>query len=193
LPFAFLALAAPASAQVPRAPVLADFGQCIARQAGGVARALLETEMGSQEEIQRARQIFNANPACIHDRRGLSARVGEVRGIVAEAMLEADAAAVARLSASPPGAVARASGQLDGRAFVAAYAACLADAEPRQSIALLATAHHSPEEVTAFLAYGEALSDCMPEGATYRIDRFDVRNHIAARLYRTAMIGEEAR
>jgi hypothetical protein len=33
------------------------------------------------------------------------------------------------------------------------------------------------------LAFGEALGNCMPRTATYRIDRSDVRNHIAARLY----------
>lgn len=187
LALALLPLAGLASAQVPRGPVLADVGACIVRQTGGAAQALMATEVGSREESWRARQVFTANPACIGDRSGLSARVGEVRGIVAEALLEGDAAARARLSARPSAAIVRVSGQLDGRAFVVAYAACLADSEPAKSVALLATPHHSQAEIDAFTAYGATLNDCMPEGATYRIDRFDVRNHIAARLYQVAM------
>ena len=36
------------------------------------------------------------------------------------------------------------------------------------------------------MAFGDTLNDCMPMQAQYRIDRFDVRNHIAARLYQIA-------
>ena len=185
---AALLFPAVAVAQVPRAPALADFGTCVARQHGAVARALLATEVGSRDEQRLASQLFHAaGRACYGGFGGFSARVGEVRGIAAEALLEADATAPARLSARPATAPVRVTGQLDGRAFVLAYAACLADAEPAKSVALLATPHRSQAELDAFMAYGETLNDCMQEGATYRVDRFDVRNHIAAHLYRAAM------
>ena len=73
-----------------------------------------------------------------------------------------------------------------GRAFVASYAACLADADPAKSVALLSTERQSRAEFDAVMAFGDTLNDCMPMEARYSIDRFDVRNHIAARLYQIA-------
>lgn len=194
LVLALLPISALAAAQghVPRAPVLADFGACIARQTSSVARALLETEVGSREEYRSAQRLFDANSGCYRDRESLSARIGEVRGIVAEALLEGDQAAMARLASRPALPAARVSAVAQGRAFVAAYAACLADAEPTRSLALLATPHHSQMEFDAFMAFGDTLNDCMPMTRAYRIDRFDVRNHIAAHLYGVAAPAAEA-
>ncbi len=188
--FAILGTIAPAFAQgtVPRAPVLSDFGTCVARQSTGLARALLATEMGSPEERRRAHQLFRANTACMDGRAVLSSRVGEVRGTVAEALLEREPDVLARLSRMPSRPAARADA-VEGRRFVAAYARCLADAEPAKATALLATGHHSPEERDAMLAFGDTLNDCMPMGVAYRVDRFNVRNHIAARLYEVAFSG----
>jgi hypothetical protein len=185
---ALLPMAATAPAQAPRVSALADFGRCISRQASGAAQALLATEAGAWEEYRQARGLIEASPNCGRPDPGV--RVGDVRGIVAEAMLEADADARARLAARPPAPVTRVSAQLDGRAFVTAYAGCLADAEPAKGVALLATPHRSQAELDAFTAFGQTLGDCLPEGANYRIDRFDVRNHIAAHLYRVAAAAE---
>ncbi len=184
-----LSLTAPALAQspVPRAPVLSDFGACAARQSPGLARALLATEMGSREERQRAHQLFRANNACMNGRAVLSSRVGEVRGTVAEALLERGPDPLARLSRKSPRPAARAEAA-EGRRFVANYARCLADAEPAKAARMLATVHHSAEERDAMLAFGDTLNDCMPMGVAYRIDRFDVRNHIAAHLYEIAFL-----
>ncbi|MGQ0659271.1 hypothetical protein [Sphingosinicella sp.] len=155
-----------------------------------MAWVLLATELGSEEELREARRLFDAGSACAPAREGLNVRVGDMRGAVAEAMLEADSAALARLSARPAAPAVRAAAGLDGRAFVAAYAACLAEAEPAKSVALLATPHGGLAEVDAFASYDDRLNDCMPEGVSYRIDRFDVRNHIAAHLYKLATAGE---
>ncbi len=177
----------PAVAQrvVPRAPVIGSFGECAVRQSPGVARSLMQTELGSREEYQRARQLFMANGACIRGRAVLSSQVGEIRGTAAEALLRADQAALARLADSPARPAVRVP-VAEGRAFVAAYAACLADADPAKSVALLATERQSRAELDAVMAFGDTLNDCMPMEASYRIDRFDVRNHIAARLYQIA-------
>ncbi len=188
--FAVLLSASAAPAQVvPRGPVLADFGACAARQSPQLARALMATAMDSREERTAARQLFEGNQSCMNGRAVLSARTGEVRGTVAEALLESDAALVARLGASPARPAERAA-FAQGRAMVASYARCLADAEPAKSVALLATERQSPAELDAMTAYGDTLNDCMPMGAAYRIDRSDVRNHIAARLYVAAMAGQ---
>lgn len=186
---ALLPVAAAAQAQTEGASAPADFGRCASRQAPAAARALLATEVGSWEEYDRARQLLDAAPGC--DRQGAGATVADVRGVVAEAML--DAGQRARLAARPPIPVARVDAALDGRAFVATYAACLANAEPARSVALLATARRSQTERDAVAAYGGTLADCMPQGVTRRVDRADVRNHIAAYLYRTALAAGGAR
>ncbi len=189
--FLFLALVtiaiAPAAAQrsVPRAPVIGSFGECAVRQSPGVARSLMQTELGSREEYDRARQLFMANEACIRGRAVLSSQVGEIRGTAAEALLRRDQAALARLASMPSRPATRAP-MAEGRAFVAAYGACLADADPGRSVALLATERQSRAEFDAVMAFGDTLNHCMPMEAQYRIDRFDVRNHIAARLYQIA-------
>lgn len=185
-PVLLAAAASSASAQpVPRAPAMAEFAACAARQAPGLARALMATEMGTREEERAGRQLFLGNDGCLRGRIVLSSRVGEVRGMVAEVLLESDPAATARLSARAPRLAARAS-VAEGRAFVDNYARCLADADPAKSVALLATEHQSRAEYDAMLAFGDTLNDCMPMTSTYRIDRSDVRNHIAARLYLSA-------
>ena len=181
-----------AQAQVPRAPVLAGFGACVARQSPGVARALLATEPDSRDERRFAEQLFNGQAGCFRDRDSLSARVGEVRGIVAEALLETDHGALARVAARRAVPATRVNPQARGRGFVAAYSACLADADPAKALALLAADHHSQAEFDAFMAFGDTLNDCAPMTFAYRINRFDVRNHVAAHLYRVASAGGSA-
>lgn len=185
---ALLPVAAAAQSQVPGAAASVDFGHCASRQAPAAARTLLATEVGSWEEYRQAGQLLEAAAGC--DRREIGTSVADVRGVVAEAMLPADVRT--RLAARPPVPVVRVDAALDGRAFVATYAACLVNAEPAKSVALLATARRSQSERDGFAAYGGALADCMPEGVTRRIDRADVRNHIAAYLYRTALAAEGA-
>jgi len=181
-----LPIAASASAQqVLRGPVIAEFGACAARQSPALARALMATEIDSREESRAARQLFQGNQGCMNGRAVLSSRTGEVRGTVAEALIESDPARPARHQAKPPRPAERAPAA-EGRAFVANYARCLADADPGKSVALLATERQSQAEMDAMMAFGDTLNDCMPMGAAYRIDRADVRNHIAARLYQAA-------
>lgn len=188
---ALLPVAAVAPAQPSRMPT-EDFGRCVTERDPGAARALLATEMGSWDEVEQARRLLDPGVGC--DRPNGNLRAGDIRGLVAEGLLEADSAAMARLrarpSASPP---VRAPAELDGRAFVAAYAACLADAAPASSLTLLGTAHRSQAEIDAFTAYGDTLNDCMPEARSARIDRSDVRHHVAAHLYKRAMEAEAAR
>ena len=192
-PWIFAAVAGSMSAaQVPRAPVVSAFAACAARQSPGLARSLMAAEIDSREERERARQLFRANRGCLNGRMVLSSRTGEVRGAVAEALLERDPNAAARLSAMRARPAERAA-QAEGRRFIANYARCLADAEPVKAVRWLSTEPQSPAEGEALADFGDSLNDCMPMGFAYRIDRFDVRNHLAMRLYEIAFASEGAR
>lgn len=181
--------AAFAQATVPRAPVIANYSACVARQSPGVARALMATPLESREERRLARQLYGGNSAgCMDGRAVLSSNIGEIRGTVAEALLEREAEALARLGQAPAQPAVRAV-VAEGRLFVANYARCIADADPAKSVRMLAAEPRSPEERDVLLSFGDTLNDCMPMGVAYRIDRFDVRNHIAVRLYEVATAG----
>jgi hypothetical protein len=181
---AIVACASASAAQfVPRDPLVTEFGACAARQLPSQARALMLTPVDSRAERQAARRLATSRSACVDRRlRSLTMHTGELRGAVAEALLEQDANAMARLAAMPPSAPVRAPAA-DGRAFVMSYARCIADAEPARAARLLEVAPATAEHRAAFLAFGQVLSDCMPHGLRYTIDQFDVRNHIAVRLY----------
>jgi hypothetical protein len=183
-------VAQPAAAQrpqiVPRAPLLTAFGACAAAQLPGQARELMATPIGSRAERRAARRMAESRSACVDRRmRGISMQTGEFRGAVAEALLERDPQAMDRLRAMPTSAPVRPA-TVDGRAFVAAYAACLADADPARAAALLDLEPLGPELRPAYLRFGQLLSDCMPFGLRYTIDPVDVRNHMAMRLYHKA-------
>ena len=186
---AWAATGAAAQTLVPHAPLVTQFGACAARQLPERARALMATPVDSRAERRAARRLAESRSACVNVRmQSLTMHTGEFRGAVAQALLERDPAAMARLRAMPPSAAVRAQAA-DGRAFVAAYARCLADADPPRAAALLSIAPQTPEHRDAFLAFGQTLSDCMPHGLRYRINQFDVRNHIAVRLYEVAYPG----
>lgn len=186
---ALAAAASPPAQQarlVPRSPLVVEFGACAARQLPDQARALMATRMDSAEERRRARRMAQSRSQCVHRRlRTISLHTGEFRGAVAEGLLENDPDALSRLRAMPQRPPVRPQAA-DGRAFVAAYARCIADADPARAARLLDISPAAPEHRTAFLEFGQLLSDCMPYGLQYRIDQFDVRNHIASRLYELA-------
>jgi hypothetical protein len=174
------------SRSVPAAPVVSDFGACAARRLPDQGRALLATPLDSRAEQRAARRMAESRSACVAARfNSISMRTGEFRGGVAEGLIEADPTAMARLRALPQQPPVRAEAR-QGRAFVAAYARCLADADPARAAGLLELVAASREERAAFLGFGALLEECMPIGLTYAVDTFDVRNHIALRLYELA-------
>jgi hypothetical protein len=185
-----IAACAPASAQRVHseraAPVVSDFGACAARRMPDQSRALLATPLDSPAERRAARRMAQSRSACVAGRfNSISMRTGEFRGGVAEGLIEADPPALARLRVMVRRPAVRAEAR-QGRAFVAAYARCLADADPSRAAALLDLVPASDEERAAFLGFGALLEECMPIGLTYAIDTYDVRNHIALRLYELA-------
>lgn len=182
---ALYVLAQGSTAQLaPRAPVIAAFGACVVRQMPERARAVLATEMGSPQEQRAARSIALGNSACVRQ-NVLSMQSGEIRGTIATALLQADASAMAALAARPSRLPVRAAAA-EGRGFVIGYSRCIADADPVRTAAVVATAYGSEQERAAILALGSALRDCMPHGVSYRLDRFDLRNHLAAHLFAVA-------
>lgn len=179
--------APPAEAQlVPKQAVVNDFAACVARQADGRVRAALVTEFSSPEERKAISSVALAHPACLKGRRYvLSLQTGVMRGALAAAMLAKEPALLQSFSARPDGRPFRPA-PADGRAFVIAYASCLAQSKPAHTGMFLGTPIASAEERTAYEAYGETLMACMPEGLRYTSNITDVRNHVAAIVYRRA-------
>lgn len=164
--------------------VLQEFGDCLVKNAPAKSQRLLLTELGSPEERKIAVEITMAGSNCLRGRPVLSMMAGSIRGAIAEAHLRRAPGLLARAATLTPAAPVRPA-QSDGRTFVIAYTGCLAKSAPQQSAALLQTPLASPDERAAFLKYGDTLSACMPLDQRYRIDITDLRNHIAAIVYRT--------
>ena len=185
------ATCAPAQGQgrlVPNTPLVSQFAACAARRWPQQARALMAAPIGSRQERRMARRLAEGRSECVQRRLNyLLMDTGAFRGAVAEALLESDAEAMERLRALPSRPPVRAP-EADGRAFVAAYARCIADSEPARAAGLLALADDAPAEAqsAAMLELGDLLNDCAPLGPAYRLNPRDVRSHIAVRLYELA-------
>lgn len=169
----------------PQQQVINEFAACLWRQEPSRARAALATPIGTSEERQALGLAASYDPCS--DRPFISGRSGEFRGALAETGIHADAARKARIEGLAPVAPVRVP-VARGRAFVASYAGCIAWADPAGSLALLGTPLGTPEEGTALRAMAVAMTGCMPEGAQYRVDVRDVRNHIADALYRMSEV-----
>jgi hypothetical protein len=167
---------------VPQTQALSEFGTCILRQAPDKSKALMATRIDTPQEYKQARQLVLANNACVKKYASLSMQTGQIRGAIAEAILVSDAERMKQFISEPSSAAVRPD-FAEGRAFVYSYAKCLAGADKSKSAALLQTAHGSPEERQAFVAFGEVTSACMPLKARYTVNVPDVRNHIAVALY----------
>lgn len=170
---------------VPQQQVINDFAACIWQQSPDRARAALTTAIDTDAERSALRSVAEVD-AC-SDRLLISGRSGEFRGALAETGIHADAARKARIDALAPVSATRVP-VARGRAFVASYSACIAAADPAGSMALLATTPGAPVETDAVRAMADAMTGCMPEGAQYRVDVRDVRNHIADALYRMSEV-----
>lgn len=170
-----------AQAFVPQQQVINAFAQCAWSRVPELVNSALATAMDTTAEREALRSV--ARIGGCSDRQFISGRSGEFRGGLAEAAIHGDAARKARIEALAPTAPVRVAAGT-GRAFVARYAQCIAAADPVGSLALLSTSVGSPAESDAIRAMPEAMTGCMPEGATYRVDVRDVRNHIADALFR---------
>lgn len=167
---------------VPQAQALSEFGKCILAQAPEKSKALMATALDTPQEYKLARQLVMANNGCVKKYASLSMQTGQIRGAIAEAILVSDLGRMKQFASAPLAAAVRPE-FAEGRAFVYSYAKCLAAADMQKSAVLIQTAHGSPEERQAFVAYGETVSSCMPLSARYRVNIPDVRNHIAVALY----------
>lgn len=171
----------PATPFVPQQQVINAFAQCAWSQAPDRVNAALGTEIDTNAERDALRSIARMHRC--GDRQFTTGRSGEFRGGLAEAAIHSDAARKGRIEALAPTAPVRVAAGT-GRAFVARYAQCVAAADPSGSLGLLSTSVGSPAESDAIRAIPGAMTGCMPEGAAYRVDVRDVRNHIADALFR---------
>ncbi len=184
--FALIAAPAAQGQLVPKQLIVSEFATCVARQAGDRVHAALTTDFSSAEERRAIGQVARANPACLKGRRqGLGLQTGAIRGALAEAMLAKEPALLSSFAQRPDASPTRPAAA-DGRAFVIAFSTCLVAAKPAQSAAFLRSPLASPEQRAAFEGYGDTLMACMPEGLRYTSNITDVRNHVAAVVYRRA-------
>jgi hypothetical protein len=167
---------------VPLSQALSEFGSCILGQAPEKSKALMATGIDTKQESKLANQLAQANNECVKDYGSLSMQVGQIRGAIAERLLVSDADRMKQLASAPAAAAVRPD-FAEGRAFVYNYAKCIAAADMAKSATFIQTAHRTPAEREAFLAYGDTLSACMPLKAKYTVNIPDVRNHIAVALY----------
>ena len=194
-----LALGADRSATVPNREVVMEFATCVRRRAPDRAAALLRSEPGSDDEHRKLEVIAGAYGACITDRRVLSFQPELLRGQLADLAFRDDPALrerAAALPALPPArpdtaAIDRAVERLPAdrrdvgytQRFRAAYARCVANADPRATAALPPTTPGGADERQAVLRYGPTLVACMPEGVTYHIIPAELRPYLIAQLY----------
>ena len=170
-----------ARAFVPQQQVINAFAQCAWSRVPELVNTALATTIDTNAEREALRSV--ARVGGCSDRPFISGRSGEFRGGLAEAVIHGDASRRGRLQMLAPVAPVRVV-MGTGRAFVARYAQCVAAADPAASLALLSTTVGSPAEADAIRAMPGAMTGCMPEGAAYRVDVRDVRNHIADALFR---------
>ncbi|MEI9852946.1 MAG: hypothetical protein WDN24_21180 [Sphingomonas sp.] len=145
---------------MPKQIVLDAFGQCLVKQSPRLAARLLETPFSTKAEHDQAMTLAKANDACLRGRPVLSMQVGAIRGAVAEYALVSDEKLLDAARALPAAAPERPP-IADGRAFVIAYATCIAHADPAHTVALIETPVASAEERSAFIGYGDTLKACM--------------------------------
>jgi hypothetical protein len=175
---------APAQTLVPKQIELGDFGACLFKQAPRESTELLRSELASPKERTLAKRLAEDHVSCIHG-RGISGYSGAIRGAVAQAALLRDRTlldALARRATAPAIRPPRAR----GRQFLIAYAQCLIAADPQHTVAFLETPYSSDAERSGFLAYGNALTSCMPFGEQFHVDIPDLRNQVAAIAWQTA-------
>ena len=142
----------------------------------------MTTDPASDDESDMIDSLFRAE-GCM-DRSSITFRRDAIRGAIAEALIKRDGERLARARALAPVAAVRVPDLLDGRVFVAAYASCITEASPQQTVQLIGTTPASPEERAAMTAFGAILMDCMAHDARYRMNITDLRNHMALELFR---------
>jgi hypothetical protein len=167
---------------VPKTQALSEFGSCIVRQAPDRSSALLATPLNTKQEYKLARQLAQANSACVDKYGSLSMDVSQTRGAIAEYMLVSDLDLMKQFTSATLAEAVRPD-FAEGRVFVYLYAKCLAAADTPKSAAFIKTTHGSAEERQSFLDYGETASACMPLKSRYSVNVSDVRNHVAVALY----------
>ena len=190
-------LAAPQQANaVTAAPVselqgLHDFGTCLARDRSK-AGALLAAVPGTAREGQVMVDLIKKGCPDIDE---FTLDTALLRGIVAEAMFERDFGALDARARRPAVAVfvAPSGDQLAGlprgaqhSVGMIAYARCVLDQAPQQTMALFRTAPGSAGEGAAFSALGPTLGPCLPEGMKVEFTRPQLRGALAEAAYRAA-------
>lgn len=182
---AFISVAAASAASpvlTPKKLVVQRFAECSLRNHPEKSVQALASVPDSREEARALRHLASLNDRCLGDRAYLSMQSGKLRGALAEMLLKRDGglSIVRGLPARAPVPVTG----LGGRAFIIAFAQCLATSNPVRSAALLDSEIGSAAEGEAVAAMESDMAACVPEKTRLRIDLEDIRAHVADALYR---------
>jgi len=176
---------------------LHDYGDCLVNDYPSSARRLLSYAPGSRGE-RNLLASFGNTPRCLEGEGAVEQLYFQremLRGIVAEAILRADAepappgervqrsAPFSRLSDSDIAALDE-KGRLSLLGLTLAQ--CIDAAAPDAVAALFKTDPLSPDEDRAFRQIGPQLSPCLKEGAEMKIGKPQLRGFLAEARYRAA-------
>ncbi|MES2443680.1 MAG: hypothetical protein V4574_12685 [Pseudomonadota bacterium] len=196
--FATLALlAAPQQARaVPASATsellgLHDFGACVARDYDK-AGELLSVVPGTSRENDVILDLVRKGCPSINE---FTLEPDLLRGIVAEALFKQDFGSLGASARRPAAAVfvVPEADRLNGlprnaqhKVGVIAYAACVVETAPQQTMAVLRSQPGSSGEGAALAALGPTLGPCLPDGMTVEFTRPRLRGALAEAAYRMA-------
>ncbi|RDE05341.1 hypothetical protein DVW87_08730 [Sphingomonas aracearum] len=185
---ACLASAGGAQTLVSKQAQLSQLGTCLVSQAPALSNKLLRAPFGAPGERDAATTLVRGHRHCIRG-YSVSGHTGEIRGAVAEAMFLRQPGLLDTLATRASVPAVRPA-EKAGRAFLVGYAKCLVAARPKETVAFLRSPVQTVGEKQAFLGFGDGLKTCMPEGAEYKVDITDLRNHIAAVAYMAVALSD---
>jgi hypothetical protein len=184
---ALAAALSPAPAVANSAKDLDRYSACMLKRSGDQARQLLALPEGSEAEQQLGSRMVNLYARCLDDTDIVTPRYAMLRGLLAERLLNADAALKSRAAALTAGVGQPASGT--DRSLIASYGACLATSDPRAALALIASERGSVAERDAMNGFGPTLKACAPKMSEFRVAISDTRDAVADALYQRAVKG----
>lgn len=187
----------------PKYEAVRGYAACVSRRDPDRVKALMDTDQAGGEPILMARKMAKMYDNCIPGRDFLSFPLPLLLGAFAEATFEADPALLDRAThMSPitperpdPAKIDAAAAKLSAtdreeffsNMFRAEFARCLAQSAPSDVAKILPTKPGSQQERAVIVAFGDHLSDCMPEGISYQLVPVELRPYLMFALHHAAL------
>lgn len=172
------------STYVSKVDASIGISKCVLARRRAASIALAGGAFGSPAAAKARSAIKEAIGGCMGGARSLTLRAADLRGALAELLLEEDGgAALARVRAAAPIAPTRVV-VAEGAHMGDLVLDCVVRAQPEDAAAMIDAAPGSVEESEAFQKIGPSLKACVPNGGALKMKAFQVRLLVAAALYR---------